>query len=180
MSDLTDELARLERFLVELDRPVVANLLPGLDVTAIDSPLGELPQGVVEWFAWHNGVGGERGQTIEEASLIPDYMLISFEEALRQISVYAGDPVLGDFWLPIMENGGSDIYAAVWSPGSEARVARFIVGEDTEIDFENLVNMVRMFNACYDSGVYFVGDDGFIDIAGDRYEEIYARYALHA
>jgi hypothetical protein len=123
-------------------------------------------------------VGGEQGQTIEEASLIPDYMPVSFEEALGQISVYSGDRVLGDHWLPILENGGGDIYAAVWSPGEDARVARFIVGEDTEIDFKSLVDMVRMFNACYESGAYFIADDGFLDIDHHGYEQVYARYAF--
>jgi hypothetical protein len=171
---LTDELESLVRHLRDLDRPVVSWLRPGVEPGRVVGALrSEAPPSVTEWFAWCDGVEGWPGQLQDDVNVIPGYSPVSVEEAVEMKSSYAGDPMLGDNWLPLLTTATGDIYAAVWSPGSDARVAGVLVGEATEIEFQTIEQMVTVFNACFDSGAFGLDAAGRLVMNPEGYDEVY-------
>jgi hypothetical protein len=173
---LASELERLVAHLRGLNRPVIQFLQPGIDAGEVDAELGlHAPASVADWFRWCNGVAGFRGQIQDDVNVIPGYNPLSIEEAVRMMSSYAGDPVLGASWVPILGSASADIYAAVWSSDQEARVASVLVGEATEIEFSSIEQMVAVFNGCYEDGVFYIDDQGYLAMNSDLYDEVYAR-----
>jgi hypothetical protein len=177
MHDLVRELNRFEWHLREANRAVVADLLPGTSADRVLSVRSSAPSSIIEWFRWHDGVRVRDGQTQDDANVIPGYTLVSLDEAIRIIPIYDGDPDLGDHWLPLLQNGGGDLYAAVWMPGCEAGVFRVMVGEETEAEFASIAQMVVVFNACFTNGAYFVDAQGWFDISPMKYEEVLSQLA---
>ncbi len=174
---LTTELERLIAHLRRLDRPVVPLLRPGVDAGQVLSALevAEVPSSITEWFGWRNGVVAQPGQLQDDVNIIPAYNLISVEEAAHVSPTYMGDPVLGDYFVPLLTTASGDIYAAVWSGDlDEARVAGVLVGEPTEIEFSSIEQMVSTFNTCYDNGAFSLSEDGRLVMDSERYEETYA------
>jgi hypothetical protein len=173
---LSAELERLTAHLDALNRPVVALMLSGADEERVSSILGEaVPQSVAEWFRWCNGIGHQDGQFQDDVNTIPGYNPLSIEEAVQLRGDYEGDSVLGSHWVPLLGNPGGDLYAAVWTPGSEAVVAGVLVGEPTEIEFQSVEHMVVVFNRCFESGAFFVNEEGRLVMAPEHYEEVYAQ-----
>jgi hypothetical protein len=154
---LGEELERLLGHLRELQLAVTQFLRPGAEGGAFADVLGaEPPASVLEWFSWCNGVRSEQGQVQDDVNIIPGYNPISVEEAVRLKPSYAGDPVLGENWIPLLDSAGGDIYAAVWNGSENAAVAGVLAGELTEIEFPSILDMVRYFNACYQRGAFYV------------------------
>ncbi len=168
---LTDALDQIAEHLRRLNRPVGWWLRPGISADRL--PAG-LPESVVQWFGWADGVESFEGQLQDDANVIPGYTMLSFDEAVRIMPAFAGDPVLGSSFLPLLTTAGADIYAAVWTPDSDAQVAEVIAGLPTEIEFDSIEQMADVFNACFDAGVYVVDDAQRLVQDPDRYEELYA------
>lgn len=172
---LQTELERLTAHLESLNRPVVAWMLPGVDEERVSSVLGEsAPRSVAEWFHWCNGIGRHGGQLQDDVNTVPGYNPLSIEEAAHLKGDYAGDSVLGSHWVPLLANASGDLYAAVWGVGTEAVVAGVLIGEPTEVEFQSIEQMVVVFNRCFESGAYFVNEQGRLVMMPDQYEEVYA------
>ena len=171
---LTDALEQFVAHLGRLNRPAVWWLRPGVPADRL--PAG-VPDSVAQWFGWADGVEGFSGQRFDDAAVIPGYTLVSVEEAARLMPAYAGDPVLGEHWLPLLTTAGADLYAAVWQPGEEARVAGVMAGEPTEIEFASIDQMVDFFIACFDTGAFSVDDLNRLIADPARYDELYAEIA---
>ncbi|MEU5690796.1 hypothetical protein [Actinosynnema sp. NPDC020468] len=173
---LIDELDSLVARLDALSRPVVGWLVPGLEPAAVEAVLGaDLPAEVVAWFGWRDGVEVREGQVQDDVNVIPGYAPLSLAEAVAVREHYRGDPVLGEHWVPVLGGGGGDLYAAVWRPGEQARVAGVLVGESTEVEFAGVEQMIGFFNACYANGTFHVDANGHLAMDPDRYDETYAR-----
>jgi hypothetical protein len=159
---LADELDRLLGHVRELNLPVTRFLLPGTQRGNIIAALGVVPPvSVVEWFGWCNGVRGEQGQIQDDVNLIPGYNPVSVEEAVRLKRYYADEPALGANWIPLLENPGGDIYAAVWDGSEDAMVAAVLEDTPTDIEFKSILEMVKYFNECYTRKAFYVEDDGW-------------------
>jgi len=167
---LTDALEQFVEHLARLNRPAVWWLRPGVPAELL--PAGA-PESVVQWFGWADGLESFEGQRFDDASVVPGYTLVSIEEAARMMPAYAGDPVLGAHWLPLLTTASADLYAAVWLPGEEAQVAGVDAGEPTEIEFASIDRMVDFFNACFDTGTFSVDDMQRLVADPGRYDELY-------
>ena len=175
---LAEELERLVGHLGVMNRTVASLFLPGIDADRVSAVLGEgVPASVAQWFGWCNGVTGHQGQLQDDVNLIPGYNPLSIEEAVRVKGDYSGDSVLGKSWVPLLGGAGGDLYAAVWSPGTEAVVAGVLIGEPTEVEFTSIEQMVAVFNGCFQGAAYFVNEQGYLVMDPDRYDEIYAQVA---
>ncbi|WP_033443576.1 hypothetical protein [Saccharothrix sp. NRRL B-16314] len=171
---LLTELRALVERLAALARPVASWLVPGVGAAAVEETLGEMPpEEVIMWFGWCNGVELQPGQIQDDINVVPGYAPLSLAEAARFIESYSGDPVLGDHWVPVLGGAGGDIYAAVWGPNGNVRVAGVLVGEETEVEFGSLENMVAVFNECYRRGAFFVDGRGRLTMDANLYDEVY-------
>ncbi|MDX3246211.1 hypothetical protein [Streptomyces sp. ME18-1-4] len=114
------------------------------------------------------------GQIQDDINVIPGYAPLSLQEAEERRRAHDGDPVLGEYSIPVMGGAGGDIYAAVWRPGQPARVAGVLVGEVTEIEFASLEQMVGVFNECYRRGAFYVDSGNRLAMDPALYDEVYA------
>lgn len=168
-------LEEFQSWLASLHRPVVSVLVPGVEPADVRAALGvNVPQAVVEWFGWCNGVAHRSGQTNDDVAVIPGYSPVSLDEAVRLRPTYDGDPLLSPNWVPLLASAGGDLYAAVWSVGSEASVAGTLVGEPTVIEFTSIQQMVSVFSACFARSAFYVDDRQHFAINPDLYDEVYA------
>lgn len=175
---LEPELRSLVDHLRALRRPVVNLMRQGVHASALEDSVGEnVPPSVAVWFGWCNGVAGHPGQIQDDASIIPGYNPLSIEEAVAVKTEYEGDPILGRHWIPLLGSAGGDIYAAVWDPGRDARIAGVLTGEPTEIEFSSIEQMVAVFNECYAEGAFFLDGRGMLAMHPEGYGRIYATMA---
>lgn len=85
MSEMERQLARLERAVAAQGCPVLGALRPGIGKSALESVVraGDVPQDVVELFAWRNGTDLSRG-TLGELWILPGFYLLSYEEGVAR------------------------------------------------------------------------------------------------
>ena len=158
-----------------LNRPGVSVMVAGIDDVAVRAILGDsVPASVLEWFSWCNGVLGVPGQRNDDVAIIPGYAPVSLVDAAVMRSTYEGDPVLFPNWIPLLVSPGGDIYAAVWSNNESAKVAGVLVGEPTEIEFDNVEQMIAVFTACVERGAFFVNDRRLWSMDSALYDSVYA------
>lgn len=171
---LTERLTELVAIVRDLDRPVARLLLPGLSRPEVEAFLGpSVPDEVVTWFGWCNGVRSEPGQLQDDVNLIPGYNPLSLAEAAEARTYYEGDPVLGPQWIPLLGGPSGDLKAAVWEDGGPLRIAGVLIGEPTEIEYESVEQMVDYHIRCYRAGAFSVDDEGYLTMDPDRCDEIY-------
>jgi hypothetical protein len=148
--------------LIRLGRPAVAHLLPGATLFDVHRILGEqVPAEVAEWFATWNGIADVPGHVIDDICVIPGYWPVRLDEVPAWRHTHAGDPALGDHWVPLLVGGGADMYAAVWTPDTRPYVVDVLVGEPTEIAFGSIAAFVEYVVTCFELGAFRVGDDGW-------------------
>ena len=97
--------------------------------------------------------------------------------AVRRIPEYSGDPVLRQNWVPLLGGASGDIYAAVWDPGEDAKVAGVLIGEPTEIEFMSVDQMVAVFNGCYRARAFFTDEKDRLMMDSRRYDQVYSNIA---
>ncbi|GAA1765834.1 hypothetical protein [Luedemannella helvata] len=164
--------------LASLGRPVVAVLAPGVPEADVYAALGdETPDAVVEWFTWCNGVLDRPGQRNDDVALIPGYAPVSIVDAVALRAKYVGDGVLAPTWIPLLAGPSGDLFAAVWSHKANASVAGVLIGEPTEIEFDNIRQMVDFFIACIERGAFFVNEQQMWSVDPDLYDAVYAEIA---
>lgn len=130
-----EELAKLESALSAAAAPVLTRLAPGLPPDAIARrfrdvlPHMRLPDDLVTWFGWRNGLVDLATANSAERRLVT-WQVFSLDEAIRfwQEDLDAGrqDWVWDPFWLPLAQIEGLPYLAADCSPappGAETIVA---------------------------------------------------------
>lgn len=168
----------LERLWVEvsrLNRPVVEFRAPGVSENKVKSVLEcPVPDDVVTWFGWSNGIKYAPGQVQDDAALVPGYEPLSLSEAKAvRDSHGVDDPILGGSFVPLLATGGGDFYAAVCgSPSAASKVAHAMIGDETIVVYDGLLQMVNAFCDFYRTGVFFVSDEGTLEADDYRWVEI--------
>ncbi|RNL82419.1 SMI1/KNR4 family protein [Halostreptopolyspora alba] len=185
---LSDELGVLVDKLNDLGHPVVQWFVPGSSPSRVEEFLGSgVPEEVVAWFGWCDGIEFHPGQTMDDIKIIPGYFPISLEEAVgvrdtvEEIIGNADEDdanysVLGEHWIPILDDGGGGSYAAVWGPGQSPSVASVLHEVPTEIEFPSLERMVAFFNECYRRGAFYVEDHGGLGMNPERCDELHSEF----
>jgi hypothetical protein len=174
---LAEQLGRWRDWLTRLGAPVAPLLGPGADQDEIEAALGTaVPPSVREWFRWCNGIGYAPGQTIGDSYAIPGYWPIALRDAIAVKPTYqvASEPLLAHHWIPLLEDGSTDLYAAVWRDTHEPAVVSIIVeAGPAEVEFDTIEQMVSVFNACFARSAYFMNDQHRLAVDNVLYEEIY-------
>ncbi|MFF9207466.1 MULTISPECIES: hypothetical protein [unclassified Streptomyces] len=163
---LIQSIEALWRAAEALQRPVVASRAPGVPVEEVEAVLGRaVPGDVATWFGWSNGVAYAPGQVQDDAALVPGYEPLSVREAAAVRDGYGSDdPVLGDFYVPLLATGGGDFYAVVCERSPEhPPVAHVMIGGETDIVYPSVGAMVEAFCRFYRNGVFFVSDEGTLE-----------------
>ncbi|MGY3202192.1 hypothetical protein [Streptomyces sp. TE5632] len=156
----------------KLNRPVVSLRVPGITTGELEHTFGaSLPSDVATWFGWCNGVEWHPDQIQDDAALIPGYEPLSASDAAAVKASYGiGDPLLGENWFPLLATGGGDFYAAIHEPSSiSSRVVSVMIGGESRMAYGSLEQMTNTFRELYQTGVFFVAEDGTLDADDDQW-----------
>jgi hypothetical protein len=175
---LSDQLAQWREWLVRLDAPVAPNLKPGVSRADIETVLGATtPRAVLEWFQWCDGVAYAPGQTIGDSWAIPGYWPVELRDVIeiKALQYDEDSLLLADSWVPLLENGSSDLHVAAWSDASEPRVVT-VMPEfgPPSVEFHSVEQMVTVFNECFTRSAYYLNAEHQLDVNDELYDQIYA------
>ncbi|MDI2132678.1 hypothetical protein [Yinghuangia seranimata] len=174
MATVTEGLDGVRRELDRLDRGVVHLFEPGLDPAAVRARLQDAPDEVVEWFAWADGTRAEEDQTVDEASFIPGYVLISLDEAVEFRDEVEVESDGDEEWLPLLVSPAGDFYAVAWTADEGVvQVWSYVDGASDQTDYPDMERMLRTFVESYRTGAFEVDDEGFLDMHPELADRVY-------
>lgn len=174
MATVTEGLDAVRHELERLGRSVVELFEPGLAPEQVRERLDGAPDELVEWFGWADGTRAEEDQTVDEASFIPGYVLISLAEALEFRDEVEVESDGDEEWLPLLVSPAGDFYAVAWtSHEGVVQVWSYVEGADGQADYPDLARMLRTFVESYRTGAFEVDDEGYLDMHPELADRVY-------
>jgi len=170
---LTQELDRLWEIVNDLERPIVAARKPGIAREQAEATFGHaVPDDVAAWYSYSDGIAYAGGQSQDDASLVPGFWPLSAIEAqaIRQEIADLDEPLLSPKWIPLLANGGGDLYVATFAGREVLHIATLSADLDVSVVFKRIEEMVSGFCELYRRGVFFVADDGSLEADDDQWE----------
>ncbi|MCF2526776.1 hypothetical protein [Yinghuangia soli] len=174
MATVTEGLDGVRRELDRLDRKVVGLFEPGISAESVRTRLAGAPDELVAWFGWADGTRAEEDQTVDEASFIPGYVLISLAEALEFRDEVEVESDGDEEWLPLLVSPAGDFYAVAWTADEGVvQVWSYVDGADGQTDYRDLERMLRTFVESYRTGAFEVDDEGYLDMHPELADRVY-------
>ena len=174
MNTMLPDLDAIVSHLSDLDRPVVDLLQPGLATEEVAATLKSLsvtpPNELFGLYGWCNGTKVLKGDNLDDLHFFPGFYFLSLEDALKTYLAFESESRWNKKWFPLFANGGGDFYAISCSIAKcdHGEITGFLLGEAEQVvEFESLVAMIATVRKCYDTGVYWVSEAGYLE-ADDR------------
>lgn len=177
METITQLLNEIEKGLQQLDHPCVEHLNPGLSSQNIQELFEEIPlqpkQDLHALYAWRNGSKDSEGITLGELAFFPGFYLISLEESIQTYLELRETDGWEKSWFPIFASGGGDFYAMILAPEAQAQILGvYVYEEEPQIEYLSLKSMLTTFKVCYEQGVIFRNDEGYLDMDYRKHAEV--------
>lgn len=158
-------LHELEAVWTAQSAPIVEHLAEGStpeDIRARAGAFGlTLPDDVVQWFAWHDGLAADRDRDME---MLPGMRPLGLDEALalgREIRAVLvpvpGLPaVLTGDWLPLLSDDAGEFLFVSVEAGADPAVWAFELSDPAAPRgrFEDLTGLARVLAALFEAGLY--------------------------
>ena len=177
MGNITQLLDEIEKCLQQLNHPCVDHLNPGITSLKIQELFEEIPlqpnQDLRALYIWRNGTKDSEGITLGELAFFPGFYLMSLEESIQTYMELGARDVWNKFWFPIFASGGGDFYAMNLPPEAQGQILGFYVfEEDPQIEYLSLKSMLTTLKACYEQGIIFRNEQGYLDMDYRKHAEI--------
>lgn len=151
-----------------LKLPVANMLLPGLDEQYIRRMIGEIglncPEELVEFYGYCGGVGAPQDALLNHMWMYGSHFVLPFDQAVANYKLFNSDIRWNKSWFPILGNDGGDFYSigARQDLDNWEMITYFMLGSGTgpETRYSSLLNMLTVFNECFDRGICFVDEHG--------------------
>ena len=124
-------------------------------------------------YTWRNGSKDCEGITLGELAFFPGFYLMSLEESIQIYLELREREAWVKSWLPVFANGGGDFYAmnlAIESQGE--MIGYYIYEEEPQIEYNSLESMLATLKACYEQGIIFRNEQGYLDMDYRKHAEI--------
>lgn len=179
MSTLNSSLTQIERGLGLLRRTSVLRLLrepaTAPEVRGRLSHFGLEPTSdLLELYSWHDGTDVGKARSLDEAQLFPGFYMLALDDACVNLQSFRGDARWGAGWLPIFANGGGDFYVVDLVDLGQVRHFRLEQSEHP-VEFESVGAMATTIAAAFSDGVFFVDEDGYLEMDDESFAELAAR-----
>ena len=177
METITQLLNEIEKSLQQLDHPCVDHLNPGLSSQKIQELFEEIPlqpnQDLHVLYAWRNGSKDSEGITLGELAFFPGFYLMSLEESIQTYLELIETDTWEKSWFPIFASGGGDFYAMNLDPEAQGQILGFYVfEEEAQVEYRSLKSMLATLKACYEQGIIFRNEQGYLDMDYRKHAEI--------
>ena len=124
-------------------------------------------------YAWRNGSKDSEGITLGELAFFPGFYLMSLEESIQTYLELRETDGWEKSWFPIFASGGGDFYAMILAPEAQAQILGvYVYEEEPQIEYLSLKSMLTTFKVCYEQGVIFRNDEGYLDMDYRKHAEI--------
>ena len=177
METITQLLNEIEKSLRQLDHPCVDHLNPGISSQQIQELFEETPlqpnQDLCALYTWRNGSKDCEGITLGELAFFPGFYLMSLEESIQTYLELRETDAWGKSWFPIFASGGGDFYAMNLAPEAQGQILGFYVFEEEgQVEYRSLKSMLATLKACYEQGIIFRNEQGYLDMDYRKHAEI--------
>ena len=177
MGNISQLLNEIEKSLQQLDHPCVDHLNPGLSSQKIQELFEEIPlqpnQDLHTFYAWRNGSKDSDGITLGELAFFPGFYLMSLEESIQTYMELRARNGWDKSWFPIFASGGGDFYAMNLAPEAQGQILGFYVFEEEgQVEYWSLKSMLATLKACYEQGIIFRNEQGYLDMDYRKHAEI--------
>lgn len=177
MEMITQLLNEIEKCLQKLHHSCVDHLNPGISSQKIQELFEEIPlhptQDLRALYTWRNGSKDCEGITLGELAFFPGFYLMSLEESIHIYLELREREAWVKSWFPVFANGGGDFYAmnlAIESQGE--MIGYYIYEEEPQIEYNSLESMLATLKACYEQGIIFRNEQGYLDMDYRKHAEI--------
>ena len=177
METITQLLNEIEKCLQQLDHSCLDHLNPGLSSQQIQELFEEIPlqpnQDLRALYTWRNGSKDCEGITLGELAFFPGFYLMSLEESIQTYLELRETDAWGKSWFPIFASGGGDFYAMNLAPEAQGQILGFYVFEEEgQVEYWSLKSMLATLKACYEQGIIFRNEQGYLDMDYRKHAEI--------
>lgn len=185
MTQIGELCSQIVKHLTRLGLQTESNMLPGLSEKKFRELTAGLPfvfpRSVVDLYQWSEGLQPRSGIG---NGFFPGYGMDSLPEMLemyRELSTASDYPRFrssGLQWFPIFRSGGTDFYGVCCTNSTTDDGE--VVDDDNEgehrdcvtppeVQFVSLEAMLRTLLRCYETGVYFVDEQGRLTVGVKTY-----------
>ena len=177
MGHISQLLNEIEKSLQQLDYPCVDHLNSGLSSQKTQELFEEIPlqptQDLRALYTWRNGSKDSEGITLGELAFFPGFYLMSLEESIQTYQKLRKTSTWNQSWFPIFASGGGDFYAMNLAPESQGQIhGVYVYEEEPQVEYRSLKSMLTTFKVCYEQGVIFRNEQGYLDMDYRKHAEI--------
>ena len=177
MEMITQLLNEIEKSLQQLDHSCLVHLNLGISSQQIQELFEKIPlqptQDLRALYTWRNGSKDCEGITLGELAFFPGFYLMSLEESIQTYLELRETDAWGKSWFPIFASGGGDFYAMNLAPEAQGQILGFYVfEEETQVEYRSLKSMLATLKACYEQGIIFRNEQGYLDMDYRKHAEI--------
>lgn len=98
---------------------------------------------------------------------------MSLEESIQTYLELRETDAWGKSWFPIFASGGGDFYAMNLAPEAQGQILGFYVFEEEgQVEYWSLKSMLATLKACYEQGIIFRNEQGYLDMDYRKHAEI--------
>ncbi|MGB3757344.1 MAG: SMI1/KNR4 family protein [Rivularia sp. (in: cyanobacteria)] len=183
MSELTQALNRIMTWLSENQPSFAASFLPGLTNEQIHAAVQhlpfELPEEIYELYRWRNGT-----QERHDCDFYPAMEFLTIEKAVKLYEDIATNDGTEEeirfegykfFTFIVTDNDFTNIL--IGTKEKPLPVIYFYAEDcETEIAYSSLTNMMLTIAECYETGAYYLTEDGFVEQNEVKSAEIFRKY----
>ena len=124
-------------------------------------------------YTWRNGSKDCEGITLGELAFFPGFYLMSLEESIQTYQELRKTSTWNQCWFPIFASGGGDFYAMNLFPEVQGQILGFYVfEEEAQVEYRSLKSMLATFKVCYEQGIIFRNEQGYLDMDYRKHAEI--------
>ena len=170
-------LNEIEKCLQQLDHPCLDHLNSGISSQKIQELFEAIPlqptQDLRALYTWRNGSKDCEGITLGELAFFPGFYLMSLEESIQTYMELRERNGWDKSWFPIFTSGGGDFYAMILAPEGQGQILGFYVfEEEAQVEYRSLKSMLATLKACYEQGIIFRNEQGYLDMDYRKHAEI--------
>jgi SMI1 / KNR4 family (SUKH-1) len=165
-----DAILRAHKALGHDLEPLLWPGLPKHEIAALTADIPcQLPQSVIELFAWRNGTRTGLA-TFGEMWFYPGWHMLSLDEAIKSYQVMMADE-LGRWherWFPVFCGPGCDFRAVVCGEAGPSDGA--VIDFDNEspeppnLAFSGVDAMLQCILTAFEDGIYFIDETGMFSV----------------
>ncbi|MBN6077123.1 SMI1/KNR4 family protein [Aggregatibacter actinomycetemcomitans] len=128
---------------------------------------------LITLFSWRNGTKVTDNINLGDLAFFPGFYLMSLQESISTYIELRDTFSWKKSWFPIFANGGGDFYVVDLGVEAQGKIIGFYVyEEDHAIEYNSLESMLKTLKECYEEGIIFRDNQGYLDMDYYQYAAV--------